>query len=103
MKLNSSMQLTFVHDRLIKKDTNLISTNYTCHGWIDRKLFVCTAAGDILIAETTGDFKMILSSSPGPTFNIVMIMARPQDGFIVVDDRGRFKIYQISSEIKQPY
>jgi hypothetical protein len=56
-----------------------------------------------LIAETTGDFKMFLPSSPGPSFNILMIMARPQDGFIVVDDRGKFKIYQISSEIKQPY
>jgi hypothetical protein len=66
LKLNASMQLTFAHDRLIKKDNNMISTNYTCHAWIDRKLIVCSAVGDIFLAEMSGDFKMILPSSPGP-------------------------------------
>lgn len=39
-----------VHNVLTKKDST-ISTNYTCHAWVDKRLIVCTAKGDILIAE----------------------------------------------------
>lgn len=61
------MVLSPVHEKLIKKE-NQISTNYSCHGWIDRRLIICSNEGDIFLAEMTGDFKMILPASPGPSF-----------------------------------
>jgi hypothetical protein len=70
-----------------------ISQEYTCHAWIDKRLIICTAVGDILIAEMSGDFKMVLASSPGPQFSTIQIHQRLPDGFIVADSKGKFKIY----------
>lgn len=65
LKLNINLQLGFHHDKLMKKDIN-VSTTFTSHLWLDRRIFVTTNEGDILIAEASGDFKMVLPSSPGP-------------------------------------
>jgi len=54
-----------VHEKLIKKDLK-VSSNYSCHAWIDNRLIICSNSGEIFIAETTGDFKMLLASSPSP-------------------------------------
>jgi hypothetical protein len=49
---------------LFGKDVS-ISKNYTCHVWIDTRLILCTARGDILIGDTLGEFKFVLPESPG--------------------------------------
>jgi hypothetical protein len=41
----------------------------------------------------SGEFKMILPSQPGPNFKIKLILPRLQDGFIIADESGKFKIY----------
>lgn len=46
---------------------------------------------------------MVLSSAPGPGFKIKSILPRHQDGFIIADEHGHFKIYQSTGEPKQPY
>jgi hypothetical protein len=46
---------------------------------------------------------MVIATSPGPSFKIKQIMQRKQEGFIIVDETGRFKIYQQSGEPKSPY
>lgn len=80
------------HEKLIKKDLN-ISTNYTSHLWLDRRIIVTTFEGDILLAEMSGDFKMMLPSSPGPSFKIKHIVSRKSDGFILANENGKFKAY----------
>jgi hypothetical protein len=56
-----------------------------------------------LLAEMSGEFKMILSSQPGPNFKIKLILPRLHDGFIVADESGKFKIYQSTGDPKSPY
>ncbi len=62
-----------------------------------------TFEGDILVAEVTGDFKMILPSSPGPSFKIKHIFSRKSDGFIIANENGKFKAYQASVKKECPY
>lgn len=71
-----------------------ISKNYTCHIWIDTRLILCTAKGDILIGDTLGEFKFVLPESPGIQFPIRKIVAREKSGFVIADDSGRFKSYE---------
>lgn len=60
MKMNKqNFQLQPSHEKLIKKE-NSICADYTCHAWIDKRLIICSSEGDIFLAETHGDFKMIL-------------------------------------------
>jgi len=46
-----------------------------------------------LLAEMSGDFKMILPSSPGLSFKTKLMISRKQEGFILADVYGKFKIY----------
>lgn len=59
LKMNQNLILQPSHDRLIKKENNFCA-DYTCHGWIDKRLIICTSQGDIFLAETSGEFKMCL-------------------------------------------
>lgn len=86
----------------MKKDIN-VSTTFTSHLWLDRKILVTTNEGDILIAEASGDFKMVLPSSPGPQFKIKLITSRKSDGFIIASQDGRFKSYQATDKKECPY
>ena len=70
-----------------------ISKNYTCHIWIDSRLILCTARGDILIGDSDGEFKFVLPESPGVSFPIRRIVPRDKNGFVIADDSGRFKSY----------
>lgn len=60
---------------------------------MDRRIIVTTIEGDVLLAEMSGDYKMMLPSSPGPSFKIKHIISRKSDGFILVSDSGKFKVY----------
>ena len=52
LKMNNNFQLQPFHERLIKKESS-ISTHFTCHAFIERRLIICTAEGDILLAENS--------------------------------------------------
>jgi hypothetical protein len=92
LKLNINFQLGVQHDKLIKKDLN-ISTDYTSQLWMDRRIILTTIEGDVLLAEMSGDYKMMLPSSPGPSFKIKHIVSRKSDGFIIANENGKFKVY----------
>lgn len=47
-----------------------VSKLYTDFSWTDKMLLITTKLGDVLIADMSGEFKMILGSSPGPSFKI---------------------------------
>lgn len=46
---------------------------------------------------------MLLSSAPGPNFEICQIQPRGPDSFILASPIGKFKIYQASGEPKCPF
>lgn len=51
----------------------------------------------------SGDFKMILPSSPGLSFKTKLMISRKQEGFILADVYGKFKIYAPSLQKSCPY
>lgn len=56
-----------------------------------------------MLAEMSGDYKMILPSSPGASFKIKHNFSRKGDGFILANECGKFKVYQISTRKDCPY
>jgi hypothetical protein len=91
-----------VHTGIQKKDL-AVSTYYTCHAWLsDGRLLLCTDQGEILLLENSGDFKMVLSSSPGENFDIANIISFSK-GFMISGDNGKILVYEKSEEIKNPY
>lgn len=64
-RMQETHQMKVIHTAIQKKDL-AISTNYTCHTWLsDGRILICNDQGDIVLLESTGDFKMVLSESPG--------------------------------------
>lgn len=59
-KLQDQMLLKLTPASMQKKEQH-ISSNYTCHCWLpDHKLLVGTDAGDVIVCETDGSFKLVL-------------------------------------------
>ena len=70
------------HQTMAKKDVK-ISTHYTCHAWMpDEKIIVCTDIGEIMLLESSGEFKTVLADSPGDDFYIESIVTHAK-GFII--------------------
>lgn len=85
-----------------KKETN-ISTNYTCHTVLsDGRILICTDMGDVILMESTGEFKMVLNESPGQAFKINKILSFSL-GFLLAGENGRILVYQKSEEVKNPF
>jgi len=55
-----------------------------------------------MLLETNGDYKMLLSESPGDGFHIESIQPY-QKGFIIAGDNGQIMIYEKSEDPKNPY
>ena len=85
-KLQDS-DLKVVHQSLNKKEAH-ISNNYTCHCWLpEGKFLVCTDAGDIMLCDVNGEYKLLLLDSPGEGFHIETIRTYTK-GFIIAGDKG---------------
>lgn len=89
----------------MKKEAH-ISNNYTCHAWLpdgkDGKLILCTDQGEIMLLESQGEYKMLLTESPGDGFHIECIITYSK-GFIIAGENGQIMIYERSEEPKNPY
>lgn len=49
------------HSAITKKESH-ISNHYTCHAWLpEGKIIICTDQGELILLESTGEYKMILS------------------------------------------
>lgn len=90
------------HSQLNKKDPDL-STEYTCHTWTsDGLLLVCTAAGEIIVCESTGEYKCVVPDSPLQGFRIECIAGFVK-GFIVAGDNGQIFIYEKTEDLDDPF
>ena len=58
--------------------------------------------GDLILMESTGEFKMVLSESPGQGFKIYNILSFSL-GFLLAGENGRILVYQKSEEVKNPF
>jgi hypothetical protein len=68
---NNSLKAT--HTSILKKEAH-ISNNFTCHAWLEGRLIVCTDSGEIMLLESSGDYKMLVTESPGEGFYIESII-----------------------------
>jgi WD40 repeat protein len=90
------------HVSILKKESH-ISNNYTCHTWLpDGRLLVCTDQGEIMLLEMSGEYRQLLSESPGDGFYIECIQTYSK-GFIIAGDNGQIMIYEKSEDPKNPY
>ena len=49
-----------MHSQINRRDGEVHSTNYTCHAWLaDGRLVMCNDLGQILLLESSGDYKGI--------------------------------------------
>lgn len=90
------------HTQLTKKQMDF-STNYSCHTWTDNRLIIYTEKGEILLAETNGDFKMLLPESPGSMFSIRLAMNSRPNGFVIADNSGKYLVYEETNDPKSPF
>ena len=67
-KVTDQNALKINHSSFNRKDdsqTPALSTNFVCHAWLsDGRFIVCTDIGQILLFESTGDFKNIQIFDP---------------------------------------
>ena len=63
-RMQENHQMKVVHNGIQKKDLN-VSSNYTCHTWLaDGRIVMGTEMGELILMETSGEFKMVLQGSP---------------------------------------
>lgn len=86
-----------------KKESH-ISSNYTCHAWLpaDGRIVVCTDSGELLLCESNGEYKMLLSCSPQDGFYIESIITNTK-GFMISGDHGNIMLFEKTEEPKNPY
>jgi hypothetical protein len=93
-----------IHNTLIRKEKSTVSTLFTCHIWLDKRIIICTWEGDILLAEPTGEFKMKLKTAPGFTFPITQIIPKQDtNGFLIASDKGIILLYEPNQNVKCPF
>lgn len=85
------------HTQVNSKDRNL-STSYSCHTWMldTGKLVLGTENGEIMILETTGEYKAYVQDSPlGVKISTIVPYAK---GFIIGCDNGEIYVYETNNE-----
>eukprot|EP00930_Biecheleria_cincta_P085307 TRINITY_DN746_c0_g1_i2.p1 TRINITY_DN746_c0_g1~~TRINITY_DN746_c0_g1_i2.p1 ORF type:complete len:1283 (-),score=294.40 TRINITY_DN746_c0_g1_i2:68-3874(-) len=77
--------------------------NYVCHTWLnDDRLIVCSEAGDILLFDSGGEFKMVLPCSPGEVRSLLCVTAFNK-GFIAGGEKGVVTFYERSDDPKEMF
>lgn len=90
------------HSGISKKESH-ISSHYTCHTWLpDGKIIICTNQGEMLYLESTGEYKMMLSCSPGDGFYIEAIV-NYSNGVMIAGDTGQIMVFSKTDEPKKPF
>ena len=90
------------HSGLTKKESH-ISNHYTCHTWLpEGKIIICTDQGELLLLESSGEYKMLLSCSPGDGFYIEAI-TNYSKGFMIAGDTGQIMVFEKTDEPKKPF
>ena len=57
--------LKLIWSTINRRDGEVHSTNYTCHSWLaDGRLAMCNDLGQILLLESSGDYKGITAGDP---------------------------------------
>ena len=82
-----------------KKEAH-VSNHFTCHTWLpDGRLIVCTDQGEIMLLESSGEYKTLLTG-PGDGVYIESIITYSK-GFLIAGEK--IIVYEKSEDPKNPY
>lgn len=85
----------------LSKQREASNQNYVCHAWLnDDKLVVCSEAGDALLFDGSGEFKMTLLCSPGEMRSMLCVVASPK-GFIAGGEGGIIRWFDRIDDLKE--
>lgn len=77
--------------------------NYVCHSWLhDDRLVICSEAGDALLFDSGGEFKMVLPCSPGEMRSLLCV-APFSKGFVAGGDNGIIRVFEKWDDPKEPF
>lgn len=77
--------------------------NYVCHTWLnDDRLIVCSEAGDALLFDSGGEFKMVLPCSPCEPRSLLCVASFSR-GFIAGSEKGVVTFYERSDDAKEMF
>ncbi|CAK9099589.1 Cilia- and flagella-associated protein 57 (WD repeat-containing protein 65) [Durusdinium trenchii] len=77
--------------------------NYICHTWLnDDRLIVCSEAGDALLFDSGGEFKMVLPCSPCEPRSLLCVASFSR-GFIAGGEKGVVTFYERSDDAKEMF
>jgi len=77
--------------------------NYICHTWLnDDRLIVCSEAGDALLFDSGGEFKMVLPCSPCEPRSIICVASFSR-GFIAGGEKSVVTFYERSDDAKEMF
>ncbi|CAJ1350252.1 unnamed protein product [Effrenium voratum] len=77
--------------------------NYICHTWLnDDRLIVCSEAGDALLFDSGGEFKMVLPCSPCEPRSLLCVASFSR-GFIAGGEKGIVTFYERSDDAKEMF
>jgi len=95
---------TFKHiPNQLSKLRETTNQNYVCHAWLyTDQLVVCSEAGDALLFDNGGEFKMVLPCSPGEMRSLLCIVPISK-GFITGGDGGIVRVFERSDDVKEVF
>lgn len=87
----------------LSKMREAANQNYVCHAWLhDDRLVVCSEAGEALLFDNGGEFKMTLPCSPGEPRSLLTVAAFSK-GFITGGEGGVIRVYERSIDAKEVF
>lgn len=87
----------------LSKMREAFNQNYMCHTWLnDDRLIVCSEAGDCLLFDSGGEFKMVLPSSPAEPRSLLCVASFSR-GFIAGGEKATVTFYERSDDAKEMF
>jgi len=87
----------------LSKMREAVNQNYISHAWLhDDRLVVGSEAGDILLFDNGGEFKMTLPCSPGEP-RALLTMAAFGKGFVTGGEGGIVRVYDRAIDVKEVF
>lgn len=91
-----------LHIQVNNKDQGLGSA-YTAHCWLsDARLIIGSEIGEVMVLESSGEFKYFIESSPLNNFKIECIASYSR-GFVCCGENGTMYVFEKTEDMDKPY
>ena len=103
LRLSTDLTSFEVHHTQLRPPREDISTDYTCHVWTkdSMQLVVCTANGDVMLVNHSGEFLLYLPQSPEG--NQIDCIFASSHGFMIGGENGHIWTFASQDDEHIPY